>query len=134
MTGAVNTADWAPRSWWQALRRGFGRRCPNCGKGRLFSSFVTVNGRCDVCGEDFSHQRAEDAPPYFTITIVAHIIIPSVLITERVFHPSAFVHFILWLPLTLVLTLLLMPSVKGAVIGVQWAQRMHGFGDTPRQE
>lgn len=119
----------SPRSWWQAMRRGFLRRCPKCGKGKLYTSFVTVADHCTACGEDLRHQRAEDAPPYFTITIVAHIVIPSVLIVERVFQPSLFTHFLLWLPLTLGLTLLLMPSVKGAIIGVQWAQRMHGFGE-----
>ncbi|MDE0727033.1 MAG: DUF983 domain-containing protein, partial [Alphaproteobacteria bacterium] len=37
-------------------------------------------------------------------------------------------HFSLLLTLTLILTLLLPPRVKGALIGLQWANRMHGFG------
>ncbi|MDP4824100.1 MAG: DUF983 domain-containing protein, partial [Aestuariivirgaceae bacterium] len=34
----------------------------------------------------------------------------------------------LWLPLTLILSLTLLPVTKGAVIAAQWAKRMHGFG------
>jgi uncharacterized protein (DUF983 family) len=33
----------------------------------------------------------------------------------------------LWLPLVVVLSLTLLPAVKGAIVGLQWALRMHGF-------
>lgn len=115
------------RSWKQALWRGFLRRCPNCGKGHIFRAFLKVADTCDHCGEELHHQRADDAPPYFTIFIVGHMVIPSVLIVERVWHPPLAVHFILWPALTLALTLALMPSVKGAIVGLQWALRLHGF-------
>lgn len=117
----------APRPLIQAMRRGFLHRCPACGKGRLFSGFLTVRDLCPSCGEGLHHQRADDAPPYFTIFIVAHIIVPSVLVVEKVWHPALWIHMLLWIPATLLLTLLLMPAVKGAVVGLQWALRMHGF-------
>ena len=52
----------------------------------------------------------------------------SCFIVERVWQPSYLVHAALWLPLTLGLTFALMPIVKGAVVGLQWALGMHGFG------
>lgn len=122
------------RSVWQAMRRGFGLRCPSCGTGKLFHSYLKVSDTCPACGEDLSHQRADDAPPYFTIVVVGHIIVPAALVLEQSMHPETWVHMALWLPLTLGLTLGLLPCIKGAVVGLQWAGRMHGFGEHPDPE
>ncbi|MBM3520570.1 MAG: DUF983 domain-containing protein [Alphaproteobacteria bacterium] len=117
-----------PRPWLRALWRGFRRRCPNCGKGSLLAGYLTVAESCENCGEALHHQRADDAPPYFTIFIVGHIVVPAVLVVEKLWQPTLAFHFILWTIVTLALTFLLMPSVKGAVVGLQWALRLHGFG------
>jgi uncharacterized protein (DUF983 family) len=124
-SGHIKISD---RSWKQAMWRGAAGKCPACGKGSLFHKFMKVSNTCPHCGEALHHQRADDAPPYFTIFIVGHIMVPLVFIVERVWQPSYLVHAALWLPLTLALTLALMPIVKGAVVGLQWALGMHGFG------
>jgi uncharacterized protein (DUF983 family) len=118
----------ASRSWKQAMWRGACGKCPACGKGKLFTGFTKVADSCNHCGEALHHQRADDAPPYFTIFIVGHIVVPLLFIVERTWQPPYWVHAALWLPLILGLTFILMPIVKGAVIGLQWALRMHGFG------
>ena len=115
------------RSWQQAMRRGFTCSCPACGKGHMFRKFLKVADNCDACGEELHHHRADDAPPYFTMFIVGHIVIPLVLVVEKLWAPALPVHFILWTVVTLALTFALMPAVKGAVVGLQWALRMHGF-------
>jgi uncharacterized protein (DUF983 family) len=115
------------RSVSQAMLRGFCGRCPHCGKGRLFRAFLKTADRCTVCGEDFSHQRADDAPAYFVILIVGHLVVPLALEVEIVFAPPYWVHVVLWLPLILALALGLLQPVKGAIVGLQWAQYMHGF-------
>lgn len=115
------------RDWRTALVRGFFGRCPNCGKGRTFTRYLKVAESCSSCSEELHHHQADDAPPYFTIFIVGHIVVPLVLAVEHFWQPEIWVHFSLWLPLTLGLTLLLLPAVKGAVVGLQWALRMHGF-------
>jgi uncharacterized protein (DUF983 family) len=116
------------RSWTRAMARGLACRCPACGNKGIFKAFMKIADRCKVCGEELHHQRADDAPPYFTIFIVGHIVVPSVLIVEKLWHPDLWVHVALWLPVTLSLTVLLMPRVKAAIVGLQWALRMHGFG------
>jgi uncharacterized protein (DUF983 family) len=110
-----------------AMRRGFFGRCPNCGQGKLFRAFLKVVDKCAVCGEDFSHQRADDAPAYFNIVIVGHIVVPLVLAVEIAFAPPYWVHAVLWLPLILILSFGLMQPIKGAIVAWQWANRMHGF-------
>jgi uncharacterized protein (DUF983 family) len=74
------------------------------------------------------HHRADDAPPYFTILIAGHIVIPLLMMTELAFAPPIWLHLLIWTPLTAILCLALFPRVKGAIAGLQWAQRMHGFG------
>jgi uncharacterized protein (DUF983 family) len=119
------------RDWKQALWRGLLGRCPNCGRGQLFRAYTKVAERCGECGEALHHHRADDAPPYFTMLIVGHGIVPLMLVVEKIWQPDLLIHAAIWLPLTLILTLALLPPVKGAIVGLQWANRMHGFGAEP---
>ncbi|MHA7773167.1 DUF983 domain-containing protein [Roseibium sp. M-1] len=110
-----------------AVLRGAGNRCMNCGEGRIFDGYLNTCHACSKCGEAFHHHRADDAPPYFTITIVGHIIVPGMLAVEVFWHPELWIHMSLWVPLTLLLSLGLLRPIKGALIGLQWALYMHGF-------
>ena len=115
------------RPLWRSMARGFRGRCPACGEGKLFRAFLKPVAACDRCGEDLSHQRADDAPPYFTIVIVGHIIVPLMTAVFLATELSTLAHLAIWLPLTLVLSLGLLQPIKGALIGLQWALYMHGF-------
>jgi uncharacterized protein (DUF983 family) len=110
------------------MRRGSAGRCPACGKGALYRRYLKVADRCPACAEELHHHRADDAPPYFTILIVGHLVVGGVMMVEDFFHPSYWVHTLMWVPLTIGLSLWLLPRIKGALIGLQWALKMHGFG------
>ena len=130
MTGQISTSG--ERDRWTAIRRGFMGRCPNCDQGRIFGSYLKVNESCPTCGEQLHHQRADDAPPYFTILIVGHVIGALMLAVEEYNDTiPIWVHALVWPTLTLTMCLLLLPRIKGALIGLQWALRMHGFADEP---
>ncbi len=107
--------------------RGAIHRCPSCGRGSIFRRYLKIVDTCHTCGEELHHHRADDAPPYFTIFIVGHIIIPLVLVVEKTWKPEISTHMLLWLPLAILMTLFLLPAVKGSIVGLQWALRMHGF-------
>ncbi|HSI42586.1 MAG TPA: DUF983 domain-containing protein [Xanthobacteraceae bacterium] len=115
------------RSIGTAMKHGFCLRCPSCGEGPLFAGYLRTAERCTSCGEEFWHHRADDAPPYMVITIVGHIVVPLLLAVEVAWHPAEWVHMAVWLPMALVLSLVLLPPVKGALVGYQWAMKMHGF-------
>lgn len=115
------------RDTWTAIKRGMLGRCPHCGEGRLFSRYLKVVDQCEACGESYSAHRADDLPPYITIVIVGHIVIPLVLSVQQAFQPPDWVQFAIWGPVTLIMTLLMLPPVKGGVVGLQWAHYMHGF-------
>lgn len=127
----VSLDDLVERPTGQAMLRGWRKRCPQCGTGALYGRYLKVNDRCPACGLELSGHRADDAPPYFTILIVAHVIVPLMLLLEQHVQPPEWLHMVLWLPLTVVLCLWLLPQIKGALIGLQWARRMHGFGSEP---
>lgn len=121
------TRDLPSRDIAQASWRGMRGLCPHCGKGRLFASFLKVNETCPECGDAMHHHRADDAPPYVVITIVGHIVVGAMLYVEKAYQPDLWIHAALWVPLTVILSLALLQPIKGALIGVQWALRMHGF-------
>jgi uncharacterized protein (DUF983 family) len=128
----VWTPDSAPsakRNVWTALKRGFRGRCPRCGEGKLFRAFLKVDDHCSVCELDFTPHRADDLPAYLVIIIVGHVVVPLALMIETNFSPPVALQLAIYLPLTLVASLLLLQPVKGAVVGVQWALRMHGFDE-----
>lgn len=120
------------RDAWKASGRGLRGRCPSCGEGRMFRAYLKVNDVCPQCGEELFHQRADDAPPYLTILVVGHVVGSLMLLAEE-FWPDApiWLHAMIWPTLALILSLWLLPMMKGGLIAYQWALRMHGFGEAP---
>jgi uncharacterized protein (DUF983 family) len=111
-----------------ALIRGWRRRCPNCGAGPMMRGFLQVRDSCPVCGEVLHHHRADDGPAYLTILIVGHLLAPILLFVYATWQPDALTLAVALSSLTVALSLYLLPRIKGALVGLQWAKRMHGFG------
>lgn len=122
------TTGETPRNTGQAIKRGALGRCPCCGEGKLFESYLKPVEVCAVCGEEMFHQRADDFPPYLAIFIVGHIVVAGFMATDRWLVLESWQHLMIWIPVTIALSLALLPLLKGGVIGMQWALRMHGFG------
>ncbi|MEM7074266.1 MAG: DUF983 domain-containing protein [Pseudomonadota bacterium] len=119
------------RPLWPALRRGFARKCPNCGSGPLFSGYLKLRDTCPVCHEDLSHARADDGPAYLTILLVGHVTIPFLHIAFTRWQPEPLVLFAVFATISVTLSLYLLPRLKGAVVAFQWARQIHGFGHAP---
>ena len=111
------------------LKRGSIGRCPNCGQGKLFRRYLKVDPTCAACGHDNAQYPADDAPPYFTILIIGHLIIAPLLLFPIIWQAPAAVVLSIALPGILAATLLLLPRVKGAVIGLQWAIKQRDSGE-----
>jgi uncharacterized protein (DUF983 family) len=118
----------AERPLGRAIQRGLLCRCPNCGTGKLFRAFLKPVDHCAACGEDFSHQRADDLPAYLVILVVGHVLMGGYMLTDMVWRVSPWVHLAIWAPLAVLAAILTIQPIKGGVIGLQWAARMHGFG------
>ncbi|WP_426039111.1 DUF983 domain-containing protein [Brevundimonas sp. DC300-4] len=108
------------RSPFAGLKRGARGQCPNCGKGRLFRAYLKIRPICEICGHDNGQYPADDAPPYFTILMVGHLVVGPLLAFHVIFTwPPGLVLAVL-LPSLTALMLFMLPIVKGAVVGVLW--------------
>ena len=113
-----------------AIGRGLRRRCPNCGDGHLFDGYLKVTDHCPVCQEDYRPQRADDGPAYLTILIVGHLLAPAIHIVYTQFRPDPWVMATGFTLGCVALCLYLLPRMKGMIVAIQWAKRMHGFTAT----
>ncbi|MFC7048133.1 DUF983 domain-containing protein [Emcibacter nanhaiensis] len=110
----------------EAIKKGLRRKCPCCGEGRAFSGYLKVTGECDVCKTELGDIRADDFPPYLTIFIVGHIVVPALVYMEAILHPPTWLQITLWPTVALALSLALLPVLKGGVVGMMWALGLKG--------
>jgi uncharacterized protein (DUF983 family) len=113
------------------LLAGLSGRCPNCGEGFLFEGFLKVAPACEACGYDFSKADSGDGPAVFVILIAGFVVAFGALFTEFALHPPVWVHLIVWLPATLIISLGLMRPLKGAMLAAQFMNKAseHRHGD-----
>jgi uncharacterized protein (DUF983 family) len=116
------------RPTYPAMLRGWKGRCPCCGAGPIFQGYLSVRESCPACRQVLSHHRADDGPAYLTILIVGHLMAPMLLYSFVHWRPDPLILASVFIVATVALSLFLLPRLKGALIGVQWAKRMHGFG------
>ena len=100
----------------------------------MLHSYLKVRDTCLVCGEALHHQRADDGPAYLTILIVGHILAPLIYFVFVTYRPEPLVLASVFTTLTVALALFLLPRLKGMLVALQWAKRMHGFGRAPGPE
>ncbi|MBE3639756.1 DUF983 domain-containing protein [Mangrovicoccus algicola] len=130
MTGPSSTAgaQGGDRPLGPAMRRGWRRRCPACGTGRILHRYLKVRDACPDCGTVLHHHRADDGPAYLTILITGHLLAPAMLMMWELWRPAPWVMAVTLSVLTVGLALWLLPRIKGALVAIQWSRRMHGFG------
>mgnify|MGYP000197400640 CR=1 FL=1 len=131
LAARVESAD--EREVKPALLRGWRRKCPNCGAGPMMRGYLQVRESCPVCGEELHHHRADDGPAYLTILIVGHLLAPILLYSFVRWRPGPMIMASVFSIGTVALSLFLLPRLKGALVALQWAKRMHGFGARHRE-
>ena len=111
-----------------AMLRGWRRKCPHCGNGPMMKAYLKVRDTCPVCDQELHHHRADDGPAYLTILIVGHIMAPLLIWVFTEFRPEPMVLATSFTVGCVALSLYLLPRLKGAIVGLQWAKRLYGFG------
>jgi uncharacterized protein (DUF983 family) len=104
----------------ESALRGIACRCPRCGKGKLYAGFLTLRKSCEACGLDYSFMDSGDGPAVFVIMIAGAVVVTAALITEVKYQPPFWVHAVLWLPLTLAVTLWPLRAIKSVLIALQY--------------
>ncbi|ONG51881.1 hypothetical protein BKE38_15325 [Pseudoroseomonas deserti] len=115
------------------LKRGAMNRCPVCGVGEVFAGYLVVVPACRHCDAPLGRVRADDAPPYFTIFIVGHVLLPGVFWVEKAYMPPMWLHMVVWLPLFTLACLVLLRPIKGATVGLMLRLGFGGDEDGPQE-
>lgn len=113
-------AHWPPV---EPIAAGLKGQCPRCGEGRLFSGFLTVGKRCGACGLDYSFADAGDGPAVFVILLIGFLVVGLALWLEVNYGPPLWLHLLLWIPLTVVLSLVALRLIKGVLITLQYRNK-----------
>ncbi|CAG0962504.1 MAG: DUF983 domain-containing protein [Rhizobiaceae bacterium] len=113
-------AHWPPV---EPVAAGLKGRCPRCGEGRLFSGFLTVGKRCGNCGLDYSFADAGDGPAVFVILLIGFLVVGLALWLEVSYGPPLWLHMLLWIPLTVVSSLVALRLIKGILITLQYRNK-----------
>jgi uncharacterized protein (DUF983 family) len=108
------------------LRAAFACRCPQCGKGLLFSGLLSVHQACAVCGLDLSAQDAGDGPAVFAILMLGMLVVGLAALVEVNFSPPIWVHLLLWAPLILIGAVAMLRPLKAGLIALQYRHRRLG--------
>jgi uncharacterized protein (DUF983 family) len=116
-----------PSSALEAMARGARSRCPRCKEAKLFLRFLKPRARCPLCGQDWTHQQADDFPAYVSILITGHLMAPLIIALVRDAELSVAALVAIVLPVAMMLMIGLLQPAKGAIIALQWWFGMHGF-------
>ena len=109
---------WSHPPMMTAIGRGLLGRCPACGKSHLFNGFLRVVSECRHCAAPLGLARADDAPPYFTILITGHVVVPLMFVVDRMGEPPIWLMTAIFVPLTLLMSVGLLRPIKGGTVGL----------------
>ena len=114
----VRAPSWPVPELLPAVLRGLACTCPTCGKTKLYRGYLKVVDTCAECGTPLGSVRADDAPPYFTISAVGHIVVPLMLMIDMHYDIADWIQAAFWVPVSGLLAMALLRPIKGATMGV----------------
>ncbi len=94
--------------------------CPRCGRGRLFSGYLTVAKSCNSCDLDFEFADAGDGAAWFVMLIAGAVAVSVALWVEFTWRPAYWVHALVALPFAVGLPLALLRPIKGILLCQQY--------------
>ena len=95
-------------------------RCPECGEGPVFQTYLGLASSCSACGADFSNADSGDGPAFFVMFLVGILVTPPVLIVQILFDPPAWVHLVVWTPVIVLMSFWLLRPFKSLLFALQW--------------
>lgn len=118
-----NTRELSP------IATGLRGRCPRCGEGHIFAGYLSVADRCESCGLDLGFADSADAPAFLVMFPVGTIVIALWLISDALWHWPALLHLAVWMPATLLFSILFLRPVKGVIVNMQYKSGARLGGD-----
>ncbi|MDI7861425.1 DUF983 domain-containing protein [Rhizobiaceae bacterium n13] len=112
-----DSADYPPLD---PIKTGLKGCCPRCGQSKLFDGLLKLKPRCASCGLDYAFADAGDGPAVFVILIIGFLVVGLALWAEVNYSPPVWLHILMWGPLTVILSLVLLRGLKGVLIALQY--------------
>ena len=107
------------------MKTGAMGKCPRCGRGKLFESYLKIADKCQNCGLSFDFADAGDGAVWFVSLFACIVGAGAIFATEAIWQPAYWVHAIVGLVLIIIVPLLLLQPVKGWLIAQQWKHNAH---------
>jgi uncharacterized protein (DUF983 family) len=110
------------------LETGWHGRCPRCGKGHMFQSWLKIVEQCDACGLDYRFASPDDGPAFFSLCFVAFPLTFVIVWLQVAFDPPMWVHLVSSVPLILLGCALPLRPIKGWLVASQFVNRAQEAG------
>ncbi len=107
------------------VKTGIGGKCPRCGRGKLFSGYLTVAKSCNSCGLSYDFADSGDGATWFVMLFACVFGVGSILGVEVAYSPSFWVHVMIAIPVLIIIPMILLRPAKGFLICQQWVQNAH---------
>ena len=101
------------------FRQVFRPRCPRCGRGKLFKDMLSIVDECSECQLVLKHHDAADAPTFFALCTIGLAVTVGAAMVEIKIEPPLWVHAALWIPLTLIGSIVALRIFKTLFITVE---------------
>ena len=102
---------------------GLSLRCPQCGQGRLFQSYLKFAPRCSACGADFRIADAGDGPAVFVMFLVGAIAVPLAFVLQFALKLPDWIVLSVTGAAVVGLSLWLLPRFKAVLFALQWRHK-----------
>lgn len=117
---------------WRAMKQGLRLRCPSCARAPLYRSYLKVAPVCPACGAENGEHRVDDAAAYFTVLIVGHVVVAPMLAFEVLWNASLALVLAIALPAVGLVSLVALPFIKGAILGLMSAHARRARAEAVR--
>ena len=105
------------------MAAGLKGRCPRCGEGALFKGFIDLAPRCESCGLDYDFADAGDGPAVFIMLLAGAVVVGAALMIDATYEPPLWLLAVIFLPLTVIVSLGLLRPLKGWLIFSQYRHK-----------
>jgi len=102
--------------------------CPQCGSKSLFATLGQFADRCPNCKLDFSAFNVGDGPAALLTMFIGALIIVLALLVDSAFRPPFWVHVVIWIPVTVALTIMTLRIAKAALLAAEYKNKAKEAG------
>lgn len=105
------------------VRVGLAGKCPRCGQGDLYKSYLALKGECSACGLDYSKADSGDGPAVFVIFIVGFLSVALAFIARFGWGLSIGASFLVSSSFAILSVLALLRPLKAMLIALQYRNK-----------